>query len=88
MTPIVVSGLLLSRRRRHALNAGKLAWSSLTVAEQTARRLWHRPGDGVSPAFRRVGVNAIEARLVAKDEEDLAMFFFYLLATLGHATFL
>ena len=62
--------------------------SPAAVAEQTAKRLWYRPGDGVSPAFRRVGANAIEARLVAKDEEDLAMFFFYLLATLGHATFL
>ena len=57
-------------------------------ADQTARRLWAHPGDGVSPAVRRVSANAIEARLVAKDEEDLAMFFFYLLAALGHATVL
>jgi hypothetical protein len=31
--------------------------------------------------------DAIEVRLVAKDEEDLSMFFFYLMAVLGHATY-
>ena len=57
-------------------------------AERIARRLLERAGDGVSPAFRRVGDQAIEARFTAKDEEDLSMFFFYLLTALGHATYL
>ena len=62
--------------------------SQAGTAEQIARRIWNHPGDGVSPAFRRVGSNAIEVRSVAKDEEDLSMFFFYLMAALGHATYL
>jgi len=62
--------------------------SPAVTAEQTARRIWNHPGDGLSPAFKRVSINAIEVRLVAKDEEDLAMFFFYLFAALGHATYL
>jgi hypothetical protein len=52
-----------------------------------ARRIWNHPDDGVAPAFRRAGVNAIEIRFVAKDEDDLSMFFFYLTAALGHATY-
>jgi hypothetical protein len=56
-------------------------------AEQLARRIWNHPDDGVAPAFRRAGVNAIEIRFVAKDEDDLSMFFFYLTAALGHATY-
>jgi hypothetical protein len=62
--------------------------SQAADAEQIARWMWHRPGDGVTPAFRRVGKDAIEARFTAKDEEDLSMFFFYLLAAFGHATYL
>jgi hypothetical protein len=57
------------------------------TAEQTARRIWHHPGDGVSPAFRAVGSDAVEVRFVAKDEEELSMFFYYLMAALGHATY-
>lgn len=57
-------------------------------AEQIARRIWHHPGDGVTPAFRRVSNEAIEVRFSAKDEEDLSMFFFYLMGALGHATYL
>jgi hypothetical protein len=62
--------------------------SHAATAEQMSKRIWHHPGDGVSPEFRRVGSSAIEVRFVAKDEEDLSMFFFYLLAALGHATYL
>jgi hypothetical protein len=61
--------------------------SQAANAEQIARRIWNHPGDGVSPAFRRAGLNAIEVRFVAKDEEDVAMFLFYLTAALGHATY-
>jgi hypothetical protein len=57
-------------------------------AEPIARRIWNRPGDGVTPAFRRVSKDAIEVRFTAKDEEDLSMFLFYLLAAFGHATYL
>jgi hypothetical protein len=62
--------------------------SSGAAAEQVARRIWDHPGDGVSPVFQRVSGNAVEVRFVAKDEEDLAMFFFFLCAALGHATYL
>ena len=62
--------------------------SSSRTAEETARRIWDHPGDGVSPAFQRVGSNAVEVRFVARDTEDVAMFFFYLQAALGHATYL
>lgn len=57
-------------------------------AEPIARRMWHKPGDGIAPLFRRAGKDAIEARFTAKDEEDLSMFFFYSLASLGHAVYL
>jgi hypothetical protein len=57
-------------------------------AEDVARKIWHRPGDGVVPAIRRVAAGAIEVRFSAKDEEDLSMFMYYLLAALGHATYL
>ncbi len=55
-------------------------------AEDVARKIWHRPGDGVVPTIRRVSADVIEVRFSAKDEEDLSMF--YLLAALGHATYL
>ena len=61
--------------------------SHASDAEQIARRIWSHPGDGVSPALRRVGPDVIEVRFVAKDEEELSMFFFYLMAALGHATY-
>jgi hypothetical protein len=54
-------------------------------AEQIARRLLHHPGDGVAPISRRVSNEAIEVLFSAKDEENLSMFFFYLMGTLGHA---
>jgi hypothetical protein len=62
--------------------------SNSTRAEQIARELWDHPGDGVSPTFRSVGSNVIEARLVAKDEQQLRVFFFFLLAALGHAMYI
>jgi hypothetical protein len=61
---------------------------SLTAnAEQIARRIWDHPGDGVAPAFRRADTNVIEVRFVATDEDNLSMFFFYLMGALGHATY-
>jgi hypothetical protein len=57
------------------------------TAEQIARRIWHHPGDGVSPEFRRLSGDIVEIRFVAQDEEQLSMFFFYLMAALGHATY-
>ena len=57
-------------------------------AEQAARRIFSHPGDGLIPTFRRASGGAIEVRYVAKDEEDLAMFWFYLMAALGHAIYL
>jgi len=57
-------------------------------AEQAARRIFYHPGDGLSPTFKGVSADAIEVRYVAKDEEDLAMFWFYLMAALGHAVYL
>lgn len=57
------------------------------VAEQMGNRIWNHPGDGVSPAFKRVAANVIEARFVADDEEHLSMFFFYLMAALRHAVY-
>ena len=62
--------------------------SDNTRAEQMAREMWYHPRDGVTPAFRSVGSNAIEARLVAKDEEQLRTFFFFLMAALGHAMYI
>ena len=62
--------------------------SRATSAEQIVHRLWHHAGDGVAPALRRVGDDTIEARFTANDEEDVSMCFFYLLAALGHATYL
>jgi hypothetical protein len=61
--------------------------SSGATAEQIARRIWHHPGDGVSPEFRRVGGDVVEIRFVAQDEEQLSMFFFHLMAALGHAVY-
>jgi hypothetical protein len=49
--------------------------SHATAAEQIAKRIWSHPGDGVSPALRRVGPDVIEVRFVAKNEEHLSMFF-------------
>lgn len=57
-------------------------------AEDVARKIWHRPGDGVVPTIRRMSADVIEVRFSATDEEDLSMFMFYLLAVLGHATYL
>jgi hypothetical protein len=61
---------------------------SAANGERTARRMWDRPGDGVAPAFRSAGPNAIEARFAARDEEQLSIVLFYLLASLGHAIYL
>ena len=61
--------------------------SAAKNAEEIARRMWHRPGDGVTPVFHRVSDDAVEARFNARDEEHLSMFLFYLLASLGHATY-
>ena len=60
--------------------------SKAANAADSARRVWNHPGDDVSPAFRRVAAGAIEVRFVARDADDLSMFFFYLMAALGHAT--
>jgi hypothetical protein len=57
-------------------------------AERLARRVFNHPGDDVSPTFKRASGDAIEVRLVVKDEEHFAMFYFYLLAALGHAIYL
>lgn len=57
-------------------------------AEQAARRIFYHPGDGLTPTFKRVSGDAIQVRYVAKDEEDLAMFWYYLMAALGHAVYL
>jgi hypothetical protein len=62
--------------------------SSSTAALKSARRIFYHPGDGLTPTFKRVSGDAIEVRYVAKDEEDLAMFWFYLMAALGHAVYL
>ncbi len=62
--------------------------SKSPTAEQVAARIFSHPGDGVSPTIRRAAADAIEVRFVAKDDEDLSMFFFYLMASLGHAVYL
>ena len=62
--------------------------SRAASAEQTARRIWHHPGERVEPEFRRVGTNAVEVRLVAATDEHLSTFFFFLIAAIGHAIYL
>lgn len=62
--------------------------SSAANAEQIARRVWHHPDEGVSPAFRPLGANVLQIRFVAKDESDLSMFLMTLLGVLGHATYM
>jgi len=57
-------------------------------AEDIARRIWHRPDDGMVPTIRRAAPDAIEVRFTAGNVEDLSKFLFYLIAVLGHAIYL
>lgn len=56
-------------------------------AEALATRMLAHPGDGVSPEILRADAGVIAVRFAATDEEHLSMFLFYLLAALGHATY-
>jgi hypothetical protein len=60
--------------------------SKNATADRVATRMFSHPGDGVTPVVRRAGDDAIELRFVAKDEDHLSMFVFYLLMALGRGT--
>jgi hypothetical protein len=60
--------------------------SKNATADRVATRMFSHPGDGVTPVVRRAGDDAIEVRFVAKDEDHLSMFVFYLFMALGRGT--
>jgi hypothetical protein len=62
--------------------------SGSTDAEQVAKQMYSHPGDGVTPEIRRATNDAIEIRYTSTRVEELQMFYFYLMAALGHAVYL
>jgi hypothetical protein len=60
--------------------------SKSATLERVATGMFTHPGDGVTPSARRAGDGAIEVRFVAKDEDHLSMFAFYLFMALGRGT--
>jgi hypothetical protein len=60
--------------------------SKNATADRVATRMFSHPGDGVTPVVRPAGDDAIELRFVAKDEDHLSMFVFYLFMALGRGT--
>jgi hypothetical protein len=60
--------------------------SKSATADRVATRMFSHPGDGVTPVVRRAGGDAIEIRFVARDEDHLSMFVFYLFMGLGRGT--
>jgi hypothetical protein len=60
--------------------------SKSVTADRVATRMFSHPGDGVTPVVRRAGDDAIAVRFVAKDEDHLSMFVFYLFMALGRGT--
>ena len=60
--------------------------SKNATADRVATRMFSHPGDGVTPVVRRAGDDATELRFVAKDEDHLSMFVFYLFMALGRGT--